>query len=298
MIIGFIGVGKMATAIINGLNTSSHRIIISGSSLARSRQIAEELEVEAAASHQELLDNADLVILGIKPQMFDKVLADLNFHQPIISMAAGVTLERLASLTSPDLPLIRIMPNLNAQILKSTTGLCTNDKVSEDLLAVAKEITDSFGTTVELAEKDFDTFTALAGSSPAYIALFIEALAKAGVKNGLSKQVALTIATQTVLATAENLSLGSDSPHDLIDKVCSPGGTTIAGLMDLERTGLTHSVVSSIDTTIAKAKNYKKKARKIPSFYLIYGAKNCKSNNIETAILLLMIWAMIQYSNF
>ena len=81
MIIGFIGVGKMATAIINGLNTSSHRIIISGSSLARSRQIAEELEVEAAASHQELLDNADLVILGIKPQMFDKVLADLNFHK-------------------------------------------------------------------------------------------------------------------------------------------------------------------------------------------------------------------------
>ena len=95
-------------------------------------------------------------------------------------------------------------------------------------MVIAKEITDSFGTTVELAEKDFDTFTALAGSSPAYIALFIEALAKAGVKNGLSKQVALTIATQTVLATAENLSLGSDSPHDLIDKVCSPGGTTIA----------------------------------------------------------------------
>ena len=240
MIIGFIGVGKMATAIINGLNKSSHRIIISGSSLARSRQIAEELEVEAAASHQELVENADLIILGIKPQMFDKVLTDLNFHQPIMSMAAGVTLERLASLTSADLPLIRIMPNLNAQILKSTTGLCTNDKVSEDLLVIA--------------EKDFDTFTALAGSSPAYIALFIEALAKAGVKNGLSKQVALTIATQTVLATAENLSLGSDSPHDLIDKVCSPGGTTIAGLMDLERTGLTHSVASSIDTTIAKAK--------------------------------------------
>ena len=152
MIIGFIGVGKMATAIINGLNTSSHRIIISGSSLARSRQIAEELEVEAAASHQELLDKADLVILGIKPQMFDKVLTDLNFHQPIMSMAAGVTLERLASLTSPDLPLIRIMPNLNALILKSTTGLCTNDKVSEDLLAIAKEITDSFGTTCQKVE--------------------------------------------------------------------------------------------------------------------------------------------------
>ena len=89
MIIGFIGVGKMATAIINGLNTSSHRIIISGSSLARSRQIAEELEVEAAASHQELLDNADLVILGIKPQMFDKVLADLMHLGPFHFSSSG-----------------------------------------------------------------------------------------------------------------------------------------------------------------------------------------------------------------
>ena len=265
MIIGFIGVGKMATAIINGLNTSSHRIIISGSSLARSRQIAEELEVEAATSHQELLDNADLVILGIKPQMFDKVLADLNFHQPIISMAAGVTLERLASLTSPDLPLIRIMPNLNAQILKSTTGLCTNDKVSEDLLAVAKEITDSFGTTVELAEKDFDTFTALAGSSPAYIALFIEALAKAGVKNGLSKQVALTIATQTVLATAENLSLGSDHMTLLTRSVALVGLLSpVSWTLSVQASPIVWFQV--LIQPLLKPKNYKKKARKIPSF--------------------------------
>lgn len=254
MKIGFIGVGKMATAIINGLNSTPHDIIISGSSLARSREIAEQLEVEAAHSHQKLIEQADLVVLGIKPQMFDKVLSELTFQQPVLSMAAGVTLERLASLTSPDLPLIRIMPNLNAQILKSTTAICTNDKVSAELLATAKEITDSFGSTFEIAEKDFDTFTALAGSSPAYIALFIEALAKAGVKHGLTKQQALNIASQTVLATAENLLTGSDSPHDMIDKVCSPGGTTIAGLLDLEKTGLTASVLSAIDATIEKAK--------------------------------------------
>ena len=100
----------MATAIINGLNTTSHDIIISGSSLPRSRKIAEQLEVEAALSHQELIDQSDLVILGIKPQMFESVLAGLHFHQPILSMAAGVTLERLGKLTDPNLPLIRIMP--------------------------------------------------------------------------------------------------------------------------------------------------------------------------------------------
>ena len=110
------------------------------------------------------------------------------------------------------------MPNLNARFSKALLVFALMIRYPRTFLAVAKEITDSFGTTVELAEKDFDTFTALAGSSPAYIALFIEALAKAGVKNGLSKQVALTIATQTVLATAENLSLGSDSPHDLMTR--------------------------------------------------------------------------------
>ena len=102
----------MATAIINGLNATSHDIIISGSSLPRSREIAEQLEVEAALSHQELIDQSDLVVLGIKPQMFEPVLAGLHFHQPILSMAAGVTLERLGKLTDPNLPLIRIMISL------------------------------------------------------------------------------------------------------------------------------------------------------------------------------------------
>lgn len=255
MKIGFIGVGKMASAIINGLKTISHDIIISGSSLARSREIAEQLNVTAAPSHQELIDQVDLVVLGIKPQMFEPVLSELHFHQPILSMAAGVTLERLGKLTSPELPLIRIMPNINAQILKSTTAICINEHVSEELLTSAKEITDSFGTTFDIPEKDFDTFTALAGSSPAYIYLFIEALAKAGVKYGIPKGKSLEIVTQTVLASAENLLQGADSPHDLIDKISSPGGTTIAGLLDLEKTGLTASVISSIDATIDKAKN-------------------------------------------
>lgn len=254
MKIGFIGVGKMATAIITGLKQTEHEILVSGSSLARSKEIANNLGLTAASSHQDLINEVDLVILGIKPQMFNTVLSDLTMTKPVMSMAAGVSLDKLEELTDSGLPLIRIMPNMNAQILQSTTGICFNQDVSDDLKVLAHEITDSFGTTFELVEKDFDTFTALAGSSPAYIYLFIEAMAKAGVKNGLTKTQALDIVTQTVMSSAQNLLASEDSPHDLIDKICSPGGTTIAGLMDLEKTGLTYSVVSAIDATIDRAK--------------------------------------------
>lgn len=245
----------MATAIIKGVQATSHDIIISGSSPSRTNEIAEILKVEPALSHQKLIEQADLVILGIKPQMFETVLAGLNFHQPIISMAAGITLKKLATLTDSNLPLIRIMPNINAQILKSTTAICHNQNVSKDMLHIAKEITDSFGTTFDIPEKDFDTFTALAGSSPAYIYLFIDALAKSGVKYGIPNEVALNIVTQTVMASADNLLQTSNSPHTLINDISSPGGTTIAGLLDLEKTGLVTSVVSCIDTTISKAKS-------------------------------------------
>ncbi|MGT2829446.1 pyrroline-5-carboxylate reductase [Streptococcus hillyeri] len=254
MRIGFIGVGKMASAIITGLKTTEHELIISGSSLARSQEIAKQLHVDFAQSHEDLIEQADLVILGIKPQLFETVLAPLTFKQPVLSMAAGISLKCLAQLTNPDLPLIRLMPNINAQQLASSTAICANDKVPSDLLDVTKEICNSFGATFEIAEKDFDTFTALAGSSPAYIALFIEALAKAGVKNGFPKSLALNIVAQTVQATAQTILSGPDSPHDLIDKICSPGGTTIAGLMELERLGMTHATSSAIDKTIEKAK--------------------------------------------
>lgn len=253
MKIGFIGVGKMATAIIQGLKTSSHQIIISGSSLERSKEIAKVLNLDYADSHQDLIEKVDLIVLGIKPQFFDKVLTPLTFKQPILSMAAGITLDKISQLTSNKLPIIRIMPNINAQILKSTTAVCYNTLVTQDLKQEIEPTLSSFGSVFPIAEKDFNTFTALAGSSPAYIYLFIEALAKAGVKYGLPKSQALNIATQTVLASSQNLLEGTASPHDLIDSISSPGGTTIAGLLDLEKTGLTASIISAIDTTIEKA---------------------------------------------
>ncbi|MCZ1343059.1 pyrroline-5-carboxylate reductase, partial [Enterococcus faecium] len=171
MKIGIIGVGKMASAIIKGLKQTPHELIISGSSLERSKEIAEQLTLPYAMSHQDLIDQVDLVILGIKPQLFETVLKPLHFKQPIISMAAGISLQRLATFVGQDLPLLRIMPNMNAQILQSSTALTGNALVSQELQARVRGLTDSFGSTFDISEKDFDTFTALAGSSPAYIYL-------------------------------------------------------------------------------------------------------------------------------
>ncbi|MGT2933456.1 pyrroline-5-carboxylate reductase [Streptococcus catagoni] len=255
MKIGFIGVGKMASAIIKGLKETQHEIIISGSSLDRSKEIAEDLGLAYAQSHEDLIAQVDFIILGIKPQAFESVLSPLDFKQPIMSMAAGLTLDKISQIVGYNLPLFRIMPNMNANILQSTTALTSNGLVDHALFLTVKEMIDSFGSTFEMEEEDFDTFTALAGSSPAYIYHFIEAMTKAGLKHGIPKDLALEIVTKTVQASAQQIIDEGSKPHDLIDTICSPGGTTIAGLMELESTGFTHSVSSAIDKTIEKAKN-------------------------------------------
>ncbi|MFC3931697.1 pyrroline-5-carboxylate reductase [Streptococcus dentapri] len=254
MKIGFIGLGKMSTAIIRGLKNTSFEIIAAGRDPQKTAQDAEQLGITAISEHQALIEQADLIILGVKPQVLPSITAKLHFRQPVISMAAGISLNRLAELIDDKLPLIRIMPNINAQILESSTAICGNDKVDAGLMDLAKEITNSFGRTFDIAEKDFDTFTALAGSGPAYIYLFIETLSLAGVKHGLTKNQALDIVSHTMLASVQNLIANNDSPHDLIDKISSPGGTTIAGLLELEKNGLTTSVIAGIDAAIDRAK--------------------------------------------
>ncbi|WP_019792870.1 NAD(P)-binding domain-containing protein, partial [Streptococcus sobrinus] len=157
MKIGFIGLGKMATAIIKGLEKTDFEILVAGRDPEKTARQAQELGVRALAQHSELVTQADLIVLAVKPQVLPSVLDKLTFHQPIMSMAAGVSLERLAELTDPSLPLIRIMPNINAQILQSTTAICRNQQVDDQLLDLAKTITNSFGSTFEIAEKDFDS---------------------------------------------------------------------------------------------------------------------------------------------
>lgn len=264
MNIGFIGAGNMSTAIIRGILTqgltSPDSIYITASTPERSQQQAAALGVQWAPTNQALVESVELVILGVKPQIMPAILAELaetltEKTLPLVSIAAGLTLANLAD-TLPNLSqpkLIRVMPNMNVSVGQGVSAITANDYVIGDELAAAEAIFQAVGSTYRLAEKDFQNFTSLAGCSPAYTALYIDALSQAGVKNGLPKDLATQIATEAVLGTATLLKeTSADTPRDLIDKVCSPAGTTVAGLVSLEQDAFTGTVIRALDATIAR----------------------------------------------
>ncbi|GFH40978.1 pyrroline-5-carboxylate reductase [Pseudolactococcus insecticola] len=252
MKIGFIGAGKMAQAIISGLDKSKFSIQISGRDLSKTQQTAATLGVTAASDHTNLIADAELVILAVKPHVIPDILSAYTITQPIISIAAGLTLDNLAEMTSNTQPLIRVMPNINATIKKSTTGIVRNAYVSDETFKAALAIFESIGSVHEIAEKDFGTFTALAGSSPAYIYMFIDAMSRAGVLHGMPKDVSTQIVAETLAASAEMLLKSGENPWTLVDNVSSPGGTTISGVVSLEQHQFVATVIDAITATIDK----------------------------------------------
>lgn len=264
MKIGFIGAGNMAQAIIKGLlaegKIDSQNILVTASTSTRSKEIAGTLGVQNAENNSDLIKQSDLVILAIKPYLFETVLNDveavIETTQPLlISIAAGLSLDDLAALlpnvTAPKI--IRAMPNMNVTIRRGVTAIVGNDLTTKTERQSVLELFEAVGTAYELAEKDFRNFTALAGCSPAFTYLYIDAMSRAGVKNGLPKELATKIATEAVLGSAAMvLAAENDTPWDLIDKVCSPGGTTVAGLITLEDEKFVSTVIKGLEATIKR----------------------------------------------
>ncbi|WP_460022477.1 pyrroline-5-carboxylate reductase [Lactovum odontotermitis] len=257
MKIGFIGAGKMAQAIISGLSDKSE-LMISGRDLKKTQATAKLLAVSAASSNAELALGCDFIVLAVKPQVVASVLAEilpsLNQKKTLISIAAGIDLESLSAMTSPQQAIVRVMPNVNAAIQQSTSAIVRNGQVSDADYQQIKSLFGQVGTVHEVAEHDFPVFSALAGSSPAYIYMFIDAMARAGVLHGLSKELATQVVAETVAASAENVLKSDVHPQALADSVASPGGTTIEGIVALENHGFNAAVISAIDATIKKEK--------------------------------------------
>ena len=262
MKLGFIGAGNMARAIINGWLSQGQKaeIYLHSARKASYEPYAKEHGLHACASNTEVVSTADIIFLAVKPIVLAEVLheikATVQEKKPVIvSMVTGVSIAEIADLlglTPEDLEIIRIMPNVNAEIAAGMTALNASPDVTETNFARVKGLFEMIGQTEILPEKDFSTFVALAGSSPAYVYFFIDAMSRAGVKYGLKKEQATKIAAQAVLGSAQKVLADQKTPMQLVDDVCSPGGTTIAGLLAMEEAGFMTAVIKGMDATINK----------------------------------------------
>ena len=249
--LGFIGVGSMGGAIIRGLLAGGRvvrkNLIYYDPDPARQAQM-EGLGVEAALDNAEVM-HAPVVVLGVKPQVMPAVLNGVKeFARPwhlIISIAAGVPLKVLEG-AFPDSRVIRVMPNTPTLVGAGMAALAPGKGVTPEDQNLALDLFKAVGQAVVVEEKLMDAVTGLSGSGPAFVAVFIEALADGGVKMGLPRPLALTLATQTVLGTARLCHEENLHPAVLKDQVTSPGGTTIAGLHALESSGFRAAVMDAV----------------------------------------------------
>ncbi|HET7502964.1 MAG TPA: pyrroline-5-carboxylate reductase [Kofleriaceae bacterium] len=260
--IGFIGAGNMAEALIRGLVRGGHvpatRITASGPRRERLDELARDYGVQVTLDNREVARGAGLVVLSVKPQILDKVLAEVGDQlRPgtlVVSIAAGVDTETIESAVSDGVRVVRAMPNTPALVGAGATAIAPGKHAGPADLAAGKALFDAVGITVALDETHLDAVTGLSGSGPAYIFLILEALSDAGVKVGLSRRNAQLLAAQTVLGSAKMLLETDEHVGRLKDMVTSPGGTAIAGLHTLEQGGLRTTLINAVETATKRAR--------------------------------------------
>lgn len=253
MKIGFIGGGNMAEAIIKGMInsaqfTAARDIIVSEPNAGRREHLEKTFRVKTVSSNRDVVEASEILILAVKPQNMDAVMNEVSDlitgKQTVMSIAAGITLAYLSSRLKTN-KIIRVMPNTPALVQEGMSVMSLCECFSDSGLMVAREILMSVGKVITLPEKHMDAVTALSGSGPAFIALFVEAMIEGGVKLGLSEADAMTLALQTAIGTSRLLDSGMP-PARLREMVTSPGGTTAAGLAAFHEKGLKETVAAAL----------------------------------------------------
>lgn len=262
MKIGFIGCGNMATAMIKGIldskNVSAEDIIASAKTDKTREKIQKELKIAVAAHNWEVVDFADVVFLAVKPQYYEEVIAeikgDIRENQIIVTIAPGKTLAWLAEKMGANVKIIRTMPNTPAMVKEGMMGMCKNDLVTDEELQQVKTICESFGKAEVVPESLIDVVVGVSGSSPAYVFMFIEAMADAAVADGMPRAQAYKFAAQSVLGSAKMVLETGKHPGELKDMVCSPGGTTIEAVRILEEKGMRSAVIEASKACVKKGR--------------------------------------------
>ncbi len=258
-----IGCGNMAQAMIGGMVESG---VVDAADIFVSNPIQEQLEVvktkygvPVTNDNKEVSRWADYLIIAVKPNIMNMVLKEVKDHlEPektvLVSIAAGVDLAQMErQIDIPNIKLLRVMPNTPALVGEGMTAITGNENVGEKELNAVLEIFDCFGKTKVIPEELFHGVTATSGSSPAMVYILIEAMADAAVKAGLKREDAYELAAQSVLGSAKMVVETKLHPGVLKDRVCSPGGTTIAMVEELDRKGFRGAVLSALDAAVHKS---------------------------------------------
>ncbi len=264
MKIGFIGLGNMASAMIGGMlkagEVQPEMLVGSDKSEQMRATAAEKFGMEVLEDNGQVAEMVDVLFLAVKPIFFPDVMNDIRGKikktSVIVSIAAGQTVQNIEDgLQDKNAKIIRLMPNTPALVGEGCTAVCNNENVTKEELATVKKLLQTFGKAEEIPERLFDAFIGISGSSPAYVFMFIEAMADAAVNAGMPRNLAYTFASQAVLGSAKMVLETGKHPGELKDMVCSPGGTTIAAVKVLEETGFRASVIDAVDACVEKSRN-------------------------------------------
>ncbi|UCG78177.1 MAG: pyrroline-5-carboxylate reductase [Nitrospirota bacterium] len=261
--IGFIGGGKMAEAIIKGLRDGGVRdLVFYDRSSSRTKYIKKEYKIKGSKNNTEVVKSSDVILLAVKPGDAGKVArsikADITKDKLIVSVAAGISMAYLRYNLGTD-RIIRVMPNTPAFVGKGITAIAASPMNLKKDITLVQKIFESVGDVILLDEKYIDAVTALSGSGPAFVSLFVESLIDGAVRMGLNRADALTLALSTVEGSIEMLKSGI-STSKLRDMVTSPGGTTAEGLFVLERDGFKGLIIDCIESACEKAAEISQKA--------------------------------------
>lgn len=264
--LGFLGGGNMAEAMIKGMLSAgfveSKNIFVSDVMQSRQEFLHSEYKIKVTGDNRDIAAKCDILILAVKPQVVKKVLEEIHdlvdASKLIVSVVAGVAIitieEVLRSGQDKNISIVRTMPNTPALVQEGVTAIASGTHVSKTDIKVSHRLFEAVGKTVDVDESNMDAVTGLSGSGPAYIFMIIEALSDAGVKMGLSRDVANTLTVQTVLGAAKLARESGKHPGELKDMVTSPGGTTISGLHALEAGGLRNTLIDAVEQATLRSR--------------------------------------------
>lgn len=264
--LGFIGTGNMGYAMLKGASHAfgKENLTYTDINTLRLNEIKEETGISYVKTNKNIVEECKYIVLAIKPQYLEPVLYEikdeLNIEKVIIAIAPGIDIAYYKSILGNDVKIVRAMPNTPALVNEGMSGICfSEDDYLEEEKNVIFDFFSSFGKYEIVEEKLMNAVVCASGSSPAYVYMFIEALADSVVKYGIPRDKAYTLAAQTVLGAAQMVLETGEHPGKLKDQVCSPGGTTIAAVSALEECGFRNAIIKAADKCYEKAIGFDKK---------------------------------------